>query len=199
MRGAWRDQRIVGFKESVGAEQSSAAEAYEDGTVSSWITGSPVQGEHCTPSAARVLVQAMNRAGGHWELGDEAAVGIVNCVLRDRVEPRRRLEVQVVRAIVEQDLYSKLKTAKSVIDLNSDPVDIATLLFAAVTKKAHRIPPNVSLGLLLALDATRLSVCTMSSVVEAYARHFGARTRAIGFAQVWLVGPTDTFTHRLDV
>jgi DNA-directed RNA polymerase subunit RPC12/RpoP len=198
MRGGWRDGKLAGFMESEGTNQSSAAEADEDGTVYSWISGNPVQGENDTVSVARVLVEVMNKNSDQWELADESPVGAVDCFLQHRLDPARQLEVQVVRAIVDAKLYRKLAIAKSVVEVHLDPKDIAERLFNAVTKKANHYPVQLRRGLLLALDAMRVSVCTMSSVIEAYRCNFGQRTRNLGFMEVWLVGPADSMTQRLD-
>ncbi|MGH7146821.1 MAG: hypothetical protein ACREIJ_02835 [Nitrospiraceae bacterium] len=198
MRGGWRDGKLAGFMESEGTNQSSAADADEDGTVSSWINGNPVQGENDTVSVGRVLVEVMNAHSDQWELANEPPVGAVDCFLRHRLDPARQLEVQVVRAIVDAKLYRKLATAKSVVEVNLDPAEIAGRLFDAVTKKAKHYPVQLRTGLILALNAMRESVCTMSSVIEAYRCNFGQRTRTLGFAEVWLVGPVDSMTQRLD-
>jgi hypothetical protein len=198
MRGGWRDGKLVGFMESEGPNQSSAAETDEDGAVSSWISGDPIQGENDTISVARVLVQAMNAHGDQWELADEPPVGAVDCFLRNRLDVARRLAVQVVRAIVDAKLYWKLAIARSVVEVHLDPTEIAGRLFGAVTKKAKHYPVQLRSGLVLALNAMRVSVCTMSSVIEAYRCNFGQRTRNLGFAEVWLVGPMDSMTYRLD-
>jgi len=198
MREGWRDEKLAGFMESEGTNQSSAAEANEDGTVSSWVKGNPVLGEYDTVSVGRVLGEAMNAHSDQWELADEPPVGAVDCLLRNRLDPTHKLEVQVVRAIVDATLYRELATAKSVVDVHLNPAEIAGRLFNAVTKKAKHYPAQLRRGLVLALNAMRVSVCTMSSVVEAYRCNFGQRTRNLGFMEVWLVGPVASMTQRLD-
>jgi hypothetical protein len=198
MRPGWRDGRLAGFNESEGPDQYSAAEADENGMVSSWINGNPVQGENDIASVGRVLVEAMNAHGGQWELADVHPVGAVDCFLRHQLDPTRKLEVQVVRAIVDSKFYRKLKSAKSVVEVHLDPEEIAGRLFAAVTKKAERYSMLQRRELVLALDAMRVSVCTMSSVVDAYRCNFGQRSHDLGFAEVWLVGPVDSMTQRLN-
>ena len=198
MRGGWRDGKLAGFMESEGTNQSSAAEADEDGKVSSWISGNPVQGENDTVSVGRVLVKGMNAHSDQWELADEPPVGAVDCVLRHRLDPARRIKVQVVRAIVDPKLYRELATAKSAVEVYLDPEEIAGRMFDAVMKKAEHYPVQLRRELVLALDAMRVSVCAMSSVIEVYRCNFGQRTRNLGFMEVWLVGPVDSMTQRLD-
>lgn len=198
MRGGWRNGKLAGFMESEGTYQYSAAEADEDSTVSSWISGSPVQGENDTVSVARVLVEVMNTHRDLWELADEPPVGVVDCFLRHRVDPAHRIKVQVVRAIVDTKLYWELATAKSVVEVHLDPEEIARRMFDAVMKKAKHYPVQLRRELVLALDAMRISVCTMSSVIEVYRCNFGQRTHNLGFREVWLVGPVDSMTQRLD-
>jgi hypothetical protein len=197
-RGAWQEGKVVGFRESETSRQFSAAETHEDGTVSSRIQGRPIQGEGDTKPVGQVLAQAMSASGEQWEVADEPADGVVDCVLRDCSAPTRHLEVQVVRAIADPKLYQKLAAGQEVTEANIDPVEVAGRLFEAVTKKADRLPGQVRCGLILALDATRVSVCTMSSVIEEYRRCFGTQTRSLNFAQVWLVGPMASMTYRLD-
>jgi hypothetical protein len=38
----------------------------------------------------------------------------------------------------------------------------------------------------------------LPSVVTAFRRQHGADAREVGFAAVWVVGPSETFTERLD-
>lgn len=198
MRSGWRDGGLAGFKESEGPDQYSAAEADENGMVSSWINGNPVQGENDTASVGRVLVEAINAHCDQWELADESPVGAVDCVLRHQLDPARRIKVQVVRAIVDPRLYRELATANSVVEVHLDPEEIAGRMFDAVMKKAEHYPLQLRRELVLALDAMRVSVCTMSSVIKVYRCTFGQRTRNIGFMEVWLVGPVDSMTQRLD-
>ncbi len=145
-----------------------------------------------------MLAQAMSTANEQWELTDGPATGAVDCVLKDSSNPPRRREVQVVRAIADCKLYQQLAAGNEVIDVNRNPEDVAQWLFDAVTKKAE-LPEKVRSGLILALDAQRTSVCALYLVIETYRRHFGAQTRSPNFEQVWIVGPTVSMTHRLDM
>ena len=53
-------------------------------------------------------------------------------------------------------------------------------------------------NLMLALDATRLPVLGFEDVVEEFQARFGTWIKSLGFEAVWLVGPQDSLTWRLD-
>jgi hypothetical protein len=49
------------------------------------------------------------------------------------------------------------------------------------------------------LDATRLPAHGFDAVVEAFRSRWGAWTKGLGFDEVWVVGPSESLTWRLDV
>lgn len=207
MREARQEGKTIGFRESETLRQFSSADTSDTGAVSFQMKGKPIQGEDDTRSVGQLLAQAMNVDNGQWELTDKPAVGVVDCFLRDRSDPMCQLKLQVVRAIVDTALYQKLAYGKDVSEVSINPADVAARMYEAVTKKVQHLLEQERRGLIskeerqeliLVLDATRLSVCTMFSVIEAYRQHFGPQTYGLDFMQVWLVGPTTAMTHRLD-
>ena len=70
----------------------------------------------------------------------------------------------------------------------------------AIETKANdrRIPQSSRCGLLLALDATRLPALGFDAVVEAFRNDWGLWTKSLGFDSVWLIGPSESMTWRLD-
>lgn len=79
--------------------------------------------------------------------------------------------------------------------------EVSDLMAQALQKKLdpRKIPPKQRPGLVLVLDANRLPALAFDSVVENFReRHRTALARA-GFRSVWIVGPTESLTRRLDV
>jgi hypothetical protein len=73
------------------------------------------------------------------------------------------------------------------------------LMADAFQKKVRKIPSTQRPKLVLALDATHLPLLAFDSVVESFREHCGTEVCAAGFQSVWVVGPTETLTKRLDM
>jgi hypothetical protein len=145
-------------------------------------------------------VRQLNSAGGDW---DEPTVGQAgdDCEAVDRQDSKKILRIQVVRAIVDQELWRKLADAGKIEGVGMSKEDLARQMRAAIEAKAddRKIPAASRRGLVLALDANRLPVLALDLVVEEFRSRFGVWGRALGFESVWLVGPGTALTWRLDV
>jgi len=193
-----RQGDAIGFSESERQGRASSASLRDDGSLDISLVGSSPQGEEDTIAACQVLKERLNLDGAHWgsvATGREPA----DCALVDSHDPKRTLEVQVVRAIVSQNLWRKLNSEGSV-QMSVSPEEAAAEIRAAIESKAHdtKIPGPLRSRLVLALDATRLPGLAFGAIV----RHFRSTnmtwTVSQGFGAVWLVGPTPRLVWRLD-
>jgi hypothetical protein len=70
---------------------------------------------------------------------------------------------------------------------------VEALLVAIIEKKPSR-PEAV-----LAINAVRTPWFIQTPVVEAFRRRYGQDARQAGFREIWVVGPNETLTERLDI
>lgn len=195
-----REGQAFAFRESPRRGLASTADRHQDGSVSFALDGDSPQGEEDTLASCRILVEALNLAGADWGEPREDD-GVVDCCAHDRRDDRTLLSIQVVRAIVDQNLWRQLNNAGEVERNRVEIGQLVTHLKEAIESKANdRVIPKASRhGLTLALDATRLPGVAFNAVAEAVRLQLGAWIVGLGFAGVWLVGPTATLTSRLDV
>lgn len=194
-----RKGRAIGFRESEREGRATSADRHDDGSLSYSILGSSPQGEEDTLLTCRVLVGALNASGANWS-EPVPGEGIVDCETIDANSSAKKLSIQVTRAIADQELWKKLNLEGNYRHRNVSKNQLASHIKHAIEKKANdrAIPRTIRSSMILALDATRLAVLGFEDVVEEFQSQFGAWTRSLGFAAVWLVGPQDSLTWRLD-
>lgn len=197
---ASREGRSIGFRESVREGRAASADRHDNGSLSYSILGSSPQGEEDTLSACRILVKVLNASGGNWA-DPVPGEGIVDCEAVDARFSDQKVSIQVIRAIADQELWKNLNLQGNIQELNVSKNQLICLIKDAIEKKASErsIPQSIRPSLTLALDATRLPVLGFEDVVERFQSQFGGWTKSLGFEAVWLVGPQDSLTWRLDI
>lgn len=194
-----REDRAIGFRESAREGRVTSADRNDDGSFSYSILGSSPQGEEDSLAACRVLVSVLNAAGGNWT-NPVPGEGVVDCEAVDSNLPGRKLSIQVTRAIADQSLWKQLNQRGSFEELNVSKEQFVAQMKNAIENKAteRKIPRAVRQSLTLALDAIRLPVLGFEDIVEEFQSRFGKWTESLGFKAVWLVGPQDSLTCRLN-
>jgi hypothetical protein len=190
-----RDNKAIGFEESREGGTSTADQS-EEGALSYRLTGNSPQGEEDTPSACRILVATLNKAGGDWDEPTKGD-GVVDCEAVDRQCNKQKLRVQIVRANVDPDFWRTL-SRDGKIEGNDTPEALVEQIKFAIDAKDKKIPKVSRRGLLLALDATRLPALSFDAVTEAFRSRWGPWAHTLGFDSVWLVGPSESLTWQLD-
>jgi hypothetical protein len=192
-----RDNKAIGFEESRQGVGLSA-QLSKEGALSYKLTGNSPQGEEDTLQACRILVAALNKAGGGWD-SPTIGAGVIDCQAANRQDSEKKLHVQIVRANVDTAFWRALQQDGKV-EGDETPEQLAKQIKLAIDAKAnHRKIPRVSRrGLTLALDATRLPALSFNTVVKAFRSQWGPWARTLGFDGVWLVGPSESLTWRLD-
>ena len=194
--------KAIAFRESPRQGLASAADKHEDGSLSFTMTGRSPQGEDDTLPACRVLVDKLNKdkEGSKWgqpRKGD----GAVDCRAIDERHPEKELTIQVVRAVVDQRLWRRLREVEAIRETAVTKGELVAQLKDAIESKAdeRRIPKMNRPSLMLALDATRLPAHAFDDVVEGFRLQWGSWAKTLGFGSVWLVGPSVSLTWQLDV
>ena len=193
--------RTVGFRESAREGRAASGDDHGDGTLSLTLTGTSPQGEEDTASACRVLVRAMNGKGDTWN-APAAGTGDVDCVATNAADEKAApLNIQVVRAIVDPEMWHSLAARGMLEKPKVEAEKIADLIADALGKKLdpRKIPLPQRPALVLALDATRLPALAFDAVIDSFRERHGALVRGAGFRSVWLVGPSESLTKRLDL
>jgi hypothetical protein len=194
-----RENRQIGFSESEREGRASAADENADGSISYALTGPSPQGEEDTLAVCRKLIAKLNRAGSNWSEPVLGTAG-VDCEACNPLDEEKTLSIQVVRAIVDPE-FSRHLSEVGHIQGRDDMERLAQYLRDAIGHKASekKIPTRLRSGLVLALDANRLSHLTLDAVVEEFKIHHGDWASSLGFKEIWLVGPVDDLTWRLDI
>lgn len=103
------------------------------------------------------------------------------------------LRVQVVRA--EQEIWRQLAKTHMANARHANIAAAADSLRRAIERKQHRRDP----GVVLALDADYAGSFAFKEVVRSFRERHGGWARALGFQAIWVVGPSEVLTVRLDV
>jgi hypothetical protein len=194
------DGRAVGFTESERQGRAASAQDHGDGSVSITLTGTSPQNEDDTVPACSILVRAMNQQGETWNQPSavEESADDADCTATNVDAAIAPLRIQVVRAIVDQEVWRDLEQSGKLSKPNVAVEKLADFLVAALNKKIGRIPLKQRKGLVLALDANRLPGLTFDVVVDCFRERHGGGLAEAGFQSVWIVGPTEWLTKRLD-
>jgi hypothetical protein len=169
----------------------------ETGTVKFKITGQSRQGEEGTDAVAWTLIERLVQLGARWSTPQPCGPGDgdVDWVAEDADDPKRRLRIQVIRAITDPKVWGTLSREGPVIGETSIE-GIADALYQSIQKKAKKRygqPGNIT----LALDAVEPGTSGFY-VVEVFIRKYGAECMTLGFESIWLVGPNEQLVYRLD-
>jgi hypothetical protein len=199
--------RLVAQKESMdGSEaigvadsqkRSSATNLDVNGKLSYTIKGPSPKGEADTLDVCRVLIQRLNIDGGLCSepVRPEGPEGGVDCVANDG---QQDLYIQVTRAVSSQDIWRQLGQSGSVAT-NTTIEQAADDLFACARAKAREVPRAQLSEIVLALDAMDTASHSLKVVVKDFRKRHGLAVRELGFKAVWVVGPLESQTSRLDV
>jgi hypothetical protein len=193
-----RQGEAIGFSKSERRGRTSGASQRVNGSVEMSIVGSSPRGQEDTNATCQMLKERLDLDGARWgniTSGNEPA----DCVLVDRHEANRALQVQLVRAVVSQKLWRTLNSEGSSQCLLSPAAAVAEFR-AAIEAKAddRKISRHVRSKLVLALDATRLPGLTFDAIVREFRSTNLTWTASHGFAAVWPVGLTSRLVWRLD-
>jgi hypothetical protein len=189
----------VEHRESGDFRQASDAAIASSGELRETLRGLPYRGEENTLDLCRHLVQEWRRRGLRLHsprLSPEHDDSDCLCASLD--DPTRDLRIQVIKAVVDADLWAELARAGNVAARINSPADAADLLRQAIEKKAERTPPAQRAKLVLALDAMGSASVALGPVIEQFRLRHGAWSKALGFQSVWIAGRSQHMIYRLD-
>jgi len=178
-------------------KRSSATDLDANGTLSYTIEGPSPKGEADTLDVCRVLIKRLNMDGGQWSepTRPDGPEGGIDCVASDG---QQDLYIQVTHAVSNQDTWRQLGQSGSVA--TSITIEhAADDLLACARAKARGVPRDQLSGIVLALDASDTASHSLKSVVADFRKRHASTVRALGFKAVWVVGPLEHQTSRLDI
>jgi hypothetical protein len=123
---------------------------------------------------------------------------VVDCEAKDTADPDNVLQVQVVRAITDQNFWRTLNNQGAAQQSGVDALMLAADIENTIKTKAMRIAPGARSGLTLALDATLLPAVAFDHVIQEFRRQHGSLAASLGFTAIWLVDPLDDLVQKLD-
>lgn len=190
--------RTIGVRD-LGNDRSASADDHRNDRVSMNARGKPPQGEEDTLGVCRLLVRNMNRERQQWNT-PELGVKDVDCIATNAVDLHGDpLCIQVVKAIESRDLWKAMALSGQFTISDTATEDICDQMAEAIRKKIRKIPLKQRRQLVLALDASRLPGLTFDSVVGGFRQRHGTLLNTSGFVAIWIVGPTESLTKRLDL
>jgi hypothetical protein len=174
----------------------SRAELTDEDLITWDVTGPNPQGEANTLFVCETLAEALRRSGEAWSVPTKGNGEPKDCECFDALGGR--INIQVTRASVKEELWKQLATLRSTGKQSHTPAAIADELKLAIEHKRDGLAPAVRNDLVLALDATRVSAFALPRVANEFRSSHGAWCAAAGFKAVWLVGPFPDLVTRLD-
>lgn len=179
----------------VDASNKSAADVTPAGDASFELEGKPVLNESRSLGACRILIERLNREGGGWS--DPRQPLHEHGVDCESTGPQGILEIQVTQAANESRFWADLSRSGRGSSAGST-ADIAQQLWNAIDKKAKKIPHAQRGNLTLALDASLSAAQALPPVLSEFRAAYSREAAALGFREVWIVGPTPDLCARLD-
>ena len=171
----------------------ASADATPDGKVTDRIEGRASGKDDMELRVAENLVGRLNQLGGAWHTPELLRAGArdergIDCVARDDAG----LDLLIQVTTTERQAWQQLAN-KPQIERSAESVVVVQAIRTAIVAKATRAAPDI----VLALDATDSPRHALRSVANSFCDQHGEWAASIGFAQIWLVGPTSGLVHRL--
>lgn len=195
-----KDGKNIGYSESERDGTTTSSYTSEHGDIDFKVEGNSPQGEQDTLHVGQILIKVLNNSGDNWskpEIGD----GVADCVAYDLNNNKKKIEIQIIRASTDQELWKRLAT-KGQINNERVPINeiISDIMITIKTKgNEQTIPSNIRQSITLALDANRLSAYTLDDIINKFHKTYGKEVKSFGFNSIWIVGPIEALTHRLDL
>lgn len=178
-------------------KRSSATDLDSNEKISYTIQGPSPKGEENTLDVCRVLINRLNLEGGQW-CEPAKPVELEGGIDWEAKDGEMVLSVQVTRAVSNQDTWQQLGQSGNVASITTIE-NAADDLLARAREKARGVPRVQLSEIVLALDAMDTAGHTLKAVVNEFWKRHSATVRALGFKAIWIIGPLENQTSRLDV
>lgn len=185
------------------SQGDQAAGEFSDSPPATWVSssfkGRVRRGEEGNERICNILIVRLNRdRSSPWRncVACEDRNTNVDCIAVDGSE---KLLVQLTRAEQRRDFWLIASRGSGTADYTGKE-EAADALREAIEAKINVKFASIALrrGIHLALDASDTLGFVLRPVIESFRKRHGAWARALGFMEIWLIGPTPDFTERLD-
>jgi hypothetical protein len=185
---------VVGYTESKRNGRATHASLGAE-EVRRGISGRPPQNEEGTLEACRTLVTVLNEAGDTWGPPTAPITEIASVDAICFNGTGGILQLQVVRARVDNAHWKALAKLKRVETI--DPVDAVADELRASVRHKEAIGADVRPDIVLIISALDSPEQSFDRVVLRFKARFGQDIAALGFRAIWVVGPNPGMTHRV--
>lgn len=190
------NNKTVGFTESMRGGRAAHVTQRDDGSLEHGFTGTTPTNEAGTLEACRMLVLALNKAGGKWDQPCMTTALHTDAQCTQTDGQPGTLNIQVVRAQSNSKYWHGVsKTGGS--EGCAGPTQMADELRDAISKKESRIPEGARPDLVLVLSALDSPAHAFDDVITVFRSSHGELASRLGFEQIWVVGPSLLLTHRV--
>jgi hypothetical protein len=170
-----------------------AASLSESGAKQVEVSGTVMAKAIAEIRTAAMLVAYLRRQGEPWEhirlkRDDEPEAG-VDCFAIDPEGKELRIQVTKAERQAWRDLHVAGRHTRT-----SEHDSAVSELRSGVLSKKHKVGHDT----VLAVDAIDSPLYAAPALVESFRRDHGKEVAAIGFQQIWVVGPTIDRVQRLD-
>lgn len=194
-----RNGEVFAHREAGAIPQQSDSTVDADGLVHSMLQGTPAQNEGRTLETCHALVKTLRQRGERWHLPQLVGQSDdCDCTSQSLDDVEQHLRIQHVRVLTDSATWRDLAMAKLYTSQASEVSVLAQAIRDAIQKKAQRTAKVQRAELALALDSMTTSAFALGPVVRAFRAAHGTWCKDLGFRSVWLVGPSDETTYRLD-
>lgn len=182
-----------GFSESERLDGVATGATLDSKTVSQHAFGPGSFNETDARETCARLVTFLNRGGADWQAPEDGRADI-DWVSFDSTR-KQSLNMQVVRTPAEPTVWRELSKQRS-ISTNLDLDQAAKQLWSSIEKKS-KVPSHQRSTMTLVLDANRTPGLALSPVVDEFRRTHGSNAIALGFLDIFVVGPDDQLVSSL--
>ncbi len=189
-----KEGQVLGYGDSGRHGTTRHGNMDGDDEISLEITGRPPQNEEDTARVCELLATVKSSDGVRFRAVEQSDRDVDGELHSDTDEVQ---EIQVVRAWSESDLWRTL-SIESHAQRSLTISEAIELLRVAIDNKRNRLPVAQRRKLILALDAGRLPGLALEPVVAALLAGDRSGILSAEFAEIWLVGPNERLTWRLD-
>lgn len=176
-----------------------SADVQLDGDVESSIRARPRPNETNVPEVARIFREHLNKSVTTWQDPQISANASakeergVDFVLRTNDSS---IDCQVVRpALKSISFWVKIARGETV-QTNQDFSEAAEELKNAIAQK-EKIPPRDRPSITLVIDSIETPGLVLQGILSEFSRSCGGWASSLGFAAIWVVGPTAELTIKL--
>jgi len=195
-----KDGENIGYSESDRDGTTASSYINDQDEIEFEVKGNSPQGEQDTLHVGQILIKVLNNSGDNWsEL--KSGDGVADCIAYDQNNRKKKIEIQIIRASIDENLWKQLANIGQINDVKVKINKIVSDIKNTIDAKGNErtIPSNYRHTITLALDANRLSAYTLDNVVKKFREKYAKEVKSLGFKSIWIVGPREELTHRLDL